>query len=61
VRGQNNVIAPLLDPGAEPDAPWPIKLISAVPFLQRQLAKLVGLGVRPEHVRSPERHRIVPP
>jgi 2-polyprenyl-6-methoxyphenol hydroxylase-like FAD-dependent oxidoreductase len=61
VRAQNNVIAPLLDPGAEPDAPWPIKLISAVPFLQRQLAKLVGLGVRPEHVRSPERHRIVPP
>jgi 2-polyprenyl-6-methoxyphenol hydroxylase-like FAD-dependent oxidoreductase len=61
VRAQNNIIAPLLDADADPHAPWPIKLIAALPFLQRQLAKLVGLGVRPEHIRSLERCPIVPP
>ena len=61
VRAQNSIVTPLLDPHANPDAPWPVKLIAGVPFLRRQLAKLVGLGVRPEHVRSPERHRVVPP
>jgi len=61
VRAQNNIITPLLDANAGPDAPWPVKLIAGLPFLQRQLARFVGLGVRPEHIRSPERYRIVPP
>jgi len=30
------------------------KLINAVPWLQGFTARFIGLGVRPEHVRSPE-------
>lgn len=35
-------------------APWPLRLLDAVPPLQRVPARLLGLGVRREHVRSPE-------
>jgi 2-polyprenyl-6-methoxyphenol hydroxylase-like FAD-dependent oxidoreductase len=31
--------------------PWPLKLLQRWPFLRRIPARLVGLGVRPEHVR----------
>jgi 2-polyprenyl-6-methoxyphenol hydroxylase-like FAD-dependent oxidoreductase len=34
-------------------APWPLRLISAVPLLQRLVGRLLGMGVRPEHARSP--------
>jgi hypothetical protein len=34
--------------------PWPIRLMQRLPSLQRIPARLVGLGFRPEHVRSPE-------
>jgi hypothetical protein len=40
--------------GADVDRiPWPMWLLTAVPPLQRLFARLVGMGVRPEHVRSP--------
>jgi 2-polyprenyl-6-methoxyphenol hydroxylase-like FAD-dependent oxidoreductase len=35
-------------------APWLIRLMQRFPALQRIPARLVGLGFRPEHVRSPE-------
>ena len=35
-------------------APWPLKLVDSVAWLQRWPAQLLGLGVRPEHVRSPD-------
>lgn len=35
--------------------PWPLRLLAAFPFLQRLPARIVGLGFRREHVRSPER------
>jgi 2-polyprenyl-6-methoxyphenol hydroxylase-like FAD-dependent oxidoreductase len=31
-----------------------IRLIDAVPLLQRMVGRLLGMGVRPEHVRSPK-------
>jgi len=33
--------------------PCAIKLLARYPLLQRLPARLVGVGVRPEHVRSP--------
>ena len=34
-------------------APWPLRLLDAMPLLQRVPARVLGLGVRREHVRSP--------
>jgi len=34
-------------------APWVMRLIDRVPLLQRIPARIVGVGVRPEHVNSP--------
>jgi 2-polyprenyl-6-methoxyphenol hydroxylase-like FAD-dependent oxidoreductase len=34
--------------------PWPLRLFQRVPFLSRIPARLVGLGVRREHIRSPD-------
>jgi 2-polyprenyl-6-methoxyphenol hydroxylase-like FAD-dependent oxidoreductase len=34
--------------------PWPLKLVNSTAWLQRWPAQLLGLGVRPEHVRSPD-------
>ncbi|WNG40094.1 FAD-dependent oxidoreductase [Archangium violaceum] len=38
--------------------PWPVRLASQFPVLRRIPARLIGLGIRPEHVRSPESARI---
>jgi 2-polyprenyl-6-methoxyphenol hydroxylase-like FAD-dependent oxidoreductase len=35
-------------------APWQLKAAVRMPGVQRALGRLVGLGVRPEHIRSPE-------
>ncbi|MDB5577703.1 MAG: hypothetical protein JWR80_2879 [Bradyrhizobium sp.] len=51
---QNRLISAALKPGSEPlRPPLPVRLINAVPWLQGITARLVGLGVRPEHVHSP--------
>ncbi|MFZ2159862.1 MAG: FAD-dependent oxidoreductase [Bradyrhizobium sp.] len=51
---QNNVISVALKPGGQPlKPPLPVRLINAVPWLQDVTARFIGLGVRPEHVRSP--------
>jgi 2-polyprenyl-6-methoxyphenol hydroxylase-like FAD-dependent oxidoreductase len=34
--------------------PWPLWLVEKMPFLRRIPARLVGLGVRREHIRSPD-------
>jgi 2-polyprenyl-6-methoxyphenol hydroxylase-like FAD-dependent oxidoreductase len=34
--------------------PFPLKLLQMFPILRRIPARLVGLGVRPEHVRTPD-------
>jgi len=33
--------------------PLPMRVVSALPALQRLFARVLGMGVRPEHVRSP--------
>jgi 2-polyprenyl-6-methoxyphenol hydroxylase-like FAD-dependent oxidoreductase len=50
---QNRVLRRVLGSTAKPVLPWPLRLARRFPFLQRILARLIGLGFRPEHVRSP--------
>ena len=51
---QNNVLTRVLAGRTTPVPPWPVRLVSACPVLQRIPARLVGLGVRPEHVETPQ-------
>lgn len=54
VQAQNRIIAPIIsgERGTQ-RPPLPLRLIAAVPWLKRFVARLVGLGVQPEHVSSP--------
>jgi 2-polyprenyl-6-methoxyphenol hydroxylase-like FAD-dependent oxidoreductase len=50
---QNNIVDAALKPGNQPlRAPFLMRLVTAVPWLQGITARFVGLGVRPEHVHS---------
>jgi 2-polyprenyl-6-methoxyphenol hydroxylase-like FAD-dependent oxidoreductase len=52
---QNNVLVPVMrGTNGELDVPLPMRVLTAVPLLQRGMARLLGMGVRPEHVHSPE-------
>jgi 2-polyprenyl-6-methoxyphenol hydroxylase-like FAD-dependent oxidoreductase len=51
---QNNIFARLLASRKNPSPPWPIRLLARSPLLQSLPARLVGLGVRPEHVQTSE-------
>ena len=53
VQVQNRIINPALQ-GGDLTPPLPLRIIDAVPWLQGMMARGVGFGVRPEHVRSPE-------
>jgi 2-polyprenyl-6-methoxyphenol hydroxylase-like FAD-dependent oxidoreductase len=51
---QNNLISVALKPGDQPlKPPIFVRIINALPWLQGITARLIGLGVRPEHVHSP--------
>jgi 2-polyprenyl-6-methoxyphenol hydroxylase-like FAD-dependent oxidoreductase len=50
---QNNVISRALQASGELKIPLPIRLMARFPLLRRIPARLLGLGVRPEHVQSP--------
>ncbi|UFX48674.1 FAD-dependent oxidoreductase [Bradyrhizobium sp. 41S5] len=52
VIAQNNIISAALKGGDQP-VPFALRLITAMPWLQGLTARLVGVGVRPEHVHSP--------
>ena len=51
---QNNVIRRVLVTTQPLRAPWPVRLLSRWTFLQRIPARVIGLGFRPEHVKTPE-------
>lgn len=51
---QNNVIRRVLGSTARLTPPWPVKLLGRWPLLQRIPARAIGLGFRPEHVKTPE-------
>ena len=50
---QNRVIDPLLTSGKTPKMPAALRLAQRWPYLQRIPERLLGMGFRPEHVRTP--------
>jgi 2-polyprenyl-6-methoxyphenol hydroxylase-like FAD-dependent oxidoreductase len=54
---QNGVIKRILS-GTQPiSVPWPIKLMQHWTLLRRIPARIIGMGFRPEHVRTPDESR----
>jgi 2-polyprenyl-6-methoxyphenol hydroxylase-like FAD-dependent oxidoreductase len=53
---QRNVLAPVLAGRREESIalPFPVRMLRRYPVLRRIPARLVGIGVRPEHVRTPD-------
>jgi hypothetical protein len=52
---QNNVIGNALASQGELKPPLLLRLLRIFPLLRRFPARVLGLGVRPEHIRTPER------
>ena len=52
---QNNVLVGVMSSAADGElhVPLPMRVLTAIPAFQRLFARLLGMGVRPEHVRSP--------
>jgi 2-polyprenyl-6-methoxyphenol hydroxylase-like FAD-dependent oxidoreductase len=58
---QQRVISSLLANTGKIEPPLVVKLLKAIPMLRRIPARIIGLGVRPEHIRTPERIVAKPP
>ena len=56
---QNNVITRILGSTKPMSLPWPLKLTRLFPVLRRIPARAIGMGLRPEHVKTPESRRSV--
>ncbi|MBH0198085.1 MAG: FAD-dependent oxidoreductase [Nitrospira sp.] len=50
---QNRVISRVLDSKGRLSPPYALRLLARFPFLRRIPARMIGLGVRPEHVQTP--------
>ncbi len=53
---QDRIISRVLNRDWQPQterAPWPVRVLDDIPLLQRIPARLIGLGIRREHIRSP--------
>jgi 2-polyprenyl-6-methoxyphenol hydroxylase-like FAD-dependent oxidoreductase len=53
VQIQQRVLSPALGANGQTSAPGFFRLFKRFPALQRIPARLIGIGVRPEHVRTP--------
>ena len=51
---QNRVISRVLAGQQRLALPWPLRLLRRWPFLRRIPARVIGIGFRPEHVRTPD-------
>jgi hypothetical protein len=51
---QNRVTGRVIGGRAKLRVPWLLKLLRRFPLLRRIPARLIGIGFRPEHVRTPE-------
>ncbi|HZZ35117.1 MAG TPA: FAD-dependent oxidoreductase [Caulobacteraceae bacterium] len=58
---QRQIIRQVLAARTSPRPPWPVLLLDRFPRLRRIPARLLGLGPRPEHVRTPDVHAAVSP
>jgi 2-polyprenyl-6-methoxyphenol hydroxylase-like FAD-dependent oxidoreductase len=56
VTVQRRIIAPVLSGTRPVKPPLGVRLVAKVPFLRRIPARIVGLGIRPEHVRAEMMH-----
>jgi 2-polyprenyl-6-methoxyphenol hydroxylase-like FAD-dependent oxidoreductase len=54
VFAQNRVVNPVLQGVAITGLPLPMRLLNEFAFLRYLPARFIGIGVRPEHIRSPE-------
>jgi hypothetical protein len=52
---QRRVIAAVLAAVCPSRPPLPLRLFTRFPMLRRIPARLVGMGIRPEHIHTPER------
>ena len=50
---QQRILDPVIGSDKPIAAPWPLRLFNHLPWLARIPARLIGVGFRPEHVRSP--------
>jgi 2-polyprenyl-6-methoxyphenol hydroxylase-like FAD-dependent oxidoreductase len=49
---QNNLLSPALTGTGRPKPPFVMRLVQWLPFLRGIPARVIGVGVRPEHVRT---------
>jgi 2-polyprenyl-6-methoxyphenol hydroxylase-like FAD-dependent oxidoreductase len=54
VQIQNNVLSAVLKSTERPKPPFAAKLLNWLPVLRRLPARIIGLGVRPEHIETKE-------
>ena len=54
VFAQNNFIAPTLNAKGEVRAPWIMRNLQSIPVLRDVPARLFVMGLRPEHIGSPD-------
>ncbi len=50
---QNRVIGRVLSSRARPKAPLAFRMMGSSAMLRRLVARIIGIGFRPEHVKSP--------
>ena len=55
---QNAIIGPALKGDAPVRAPLLVRLFDRIPALRRYPARIMGLGIRPEHVAEEIRHSL---
>ena len=53
IQIQNNVLSPVLGTQQRPKPPFAAKFLNWFPVLRRIPARLIGMGIRPEHIRTP--------
>ncbi|HEY6306734.1 MAG TPA: FAD-dependent oxidoreductase [Candidatus Angelobacter sp.] len=58
IIAQNNIIRRVLGSREALSLPWPLKLLRRWPILRRIPARLVGVGFRPEHVKTPDAYSL---
>jgi 2-polyprenyl-6-methoxyphenol hydroxylase-like FAD-dependent oxidoreductase len=51
---QDRVISRVLRSRQQLSLPWPLRLLRRFPVLRRIPARLLGIGIRPEHVKTPD-------
>lgn len=51
---QERILGKVLSNREEGSIPIPLRLIGAIPLLQRLPARMIGIGIRPEHIRTPD-------